>query len=206
MANLRGPGGMKQLNLIASFKDNQVTKDKEGNITGAYLTVQKDQSTLTQKAAKEGKADPNPYIESHEAEGKDGNKYVSHNVWYSQSQIDAMQNAGKSVVQADGRTAIAFKADVQKSKDPQSDVTRMIVLTPKDPAKAKDDAEKAKIDKYNEMHPMGASDNKKFDAKALERQEKITALAKENRPSRETSAEVEAQAEAQAEAAEPQMG
>lgn len=204
MANLRGVGGMKQRNLIASFADAQVTK-KDGKVTGAYLTVELDQSTMTQKDAKAGKADTNPYIESHAAKGKDGQEFVSHNVWYSQSQIDAMQNAGKSVVQSDGRTAIAFKADVQKSKDGKTGETRMIVLTPKDPAKAKDAEERAKIEKYNEMHPIGASDNTKFGKDSLAKQEKITTLAKENRPAKEAPG-AEMQAEQQAEAASPEMG
>lgn len=202
MANLRGPGGMKQLNLIASWKDSQVTRaDKgKGDINGAFLTIEKDQSMMTQKAAKEGKADTNPYIESHTEKGPNG-EYTSHNVWYSQSQIDAMTAAGKSAKQADGRNAIAFKADVQKSAG-KNGTSRIIVLTPKDVSKAKNDDESAKIEKYNEMHPLGASDNTKFGPKTLEKQEKITALAKENRPVRETAKEAEAEKAADA---EPEM-
>lgn len=200
MANLRGVGGMKQLNLIASWKDSQVT-EKDGKVTGAYLTVEKDQTMISQKDAKAGKADTNPYLESHEAEGTNG-KYTSHNVWYSQSQIDAMKSIGAFAKQEDDRNAVAFKADVQKSKNEKTGESRIIVLTPKDASKAATPEDKAKIEKYNEAHPFGPSDNKKFDGKSLVKQEKITAIAKANRPVRDVSASVENEKAAEA---EPEM-
>jgi len=183
MANLRGPGGMKQLNLIASWKDSQrsMSKDEPTKMTGAFLTIEKDQSTMTQKAAKEGLADTNPFIESHNVESDKGT-YTSHNVWYSERQMATMMEAGQMAKQTDGRNAVAFKGDVQKSKSEKTGESCMIVLTSKDPSKAKNDVEKAQIAKYNEAHPMGPSDNTKFDTKSLEKQAKITALAKENRP------------------------
>lgn len=201
MANLRGVGGMKQLNLIASWKDSQVTKADggKGPVNGAFLTIEKDQSLFTQKAAKEGKCDTNPYLESHKETGKTGNEYTSHNVWYSQSQIDSMTKAGTVVKTADGRNAVAFKADVQQSKSKDGE-KRVIVLTPKDVSKAKTAEDKAKAEKYNEAHPFGPSDNTKFNAKSLEKQEKITKLAKENRPVKEVAVEAEAQAENEVEA------
>ena len=52
-------------------------------------------------------------------------------------------------------------------------------------------------EKYNEAHPFGPSDNTKFNEKSLEKQEKITKLAKENRPVKEVAAEAEVQAQAE---------
>lgn len=200
MANLRGSGAFSQRNLIASYSDKQITT-QDGQAKGAFVTIELDQSTMTQKDAKAGKADTNPYIESHKTQGPNGD-YTSHNVWYSKSQIDAMESAGKSVKQEDGRNAIAFKGDIQKSGD------KLIVLTPKDLDKAKDDTERAKMEKYNEAHKLNESDNKAFNSKSLAKQEKITALAKENRPSRESSktAELQQVAETEAQADEPEVG
>lgn len=213
MAQLTGIGGMKGKNLIASFTDNQITKNEKGVRTGAFVTVQVDQSTMTQKAAKEGKADTNPYLESHTVEGKrDGGTYVSHTVWYSDRQLQQMQDAGKSVDQKDGTHAIAFKGNVQKAKDSKTGESRMIVVTQKQiPANATPE-QKAKLEKQNEQNALQASDfAAKFGPDSLAKQAKITSLAKQARDkakAAEKSAEKMAEAEqAQAEAAatEPEV-
>ncbi len=200
MANLRGVGGMKQLDLIATYKPSQLTKSKDdpNKTNGVFLTVQVDQSTMSKADAEAGKADSNPYIESHKEKGDKG-EYTSHNVWYSSNQLAAMEAAGNMVTQKDGSVSIAFKADVQKVKDGKTDTSRLIVLTPKDVSKAKNDEEKAKIEKYNEAHPMGASSNTKFNTKSLEKQAAITAIAKDVRAKeRENMVEPEVAVEAEA--------
>lgn len=199
MANLKGVGGASQRNLIASYKDSQVT-EKDGKVTGAFLTVEIDQSVMTQKAAKEGKADTNPYLASKETVGKDGTTYVSHTEWYSQGQIDAMRAAGDEAKQEDGRTAIAFKSDIAIYKATDERPTRVLAVIPKDLSKAKDDAEFAKMQAYNEKHPIGKSDNKKFGPKTLASQEKITGLAKASRQAALAKAAPEAEKSAEAEA------
>lgn len=197
MANLKGPGGMSQLNLIASWKDSQVTtNDKTGEVNGVFLTVQKDQSMLTQKDAKEGKADTNPYLTSEtKTFEKDGQQqeYVSHTLWYSKKQWESMTEAGTLVKQDDGTMAVAFKADVHKSTDKETKKSRIVVCTPKDLTKGQTGEALAKDQKYNEDHRMSPSDNKKIDSKLLARQEKITALAKANRPSKEAAMQATAE-------------
>lgn len=198
---------MKQLNLIASWKDSQqsMAKDDPTKVSGAFLTIEKDQSMFDPKDAKDGKADPNPYLESHKVKGDRG-EFTSHTVWYSKSQMDMMMNAGQTVKQADGRNAIAFKADVQKSTDPKTKVSRMIVLTPKDPAKAQGDkAELAKIEKYNDMHPMGPSDNQAFDENTLAKQAGITKIAKESRDAKYLAKVAQTDLTAEAALSEPSL-
>lgn len=54
------------------------------------------------------------------------------------------------------------------------------------------DVEKAKIKKYNDVHPMKPSDNTAFDAKTLERQAVITRLTKEQRAAERQAIEQQA--------------
>lgn len=204
MATLRGPGAMKQVPLIAVWSENQITKNKEGQPTGAYLDVQVNQSGMTQKAAKEGKADSNPHIESHQADIK-GQQIVSHTVWYSQQQMEAMQSVGTTVQQENGKYACAFGADLMARSNPKdpSAGKRVVVLLPKDLSKAATPEDAKKIEEYNAAHPVSGAP-KGFNEKSLAKQEKITSIAKSVRAeamkakSAEKAAakDVEAQAEA----------
>lgn len=206
MATLKGPGAMKQLPLMAVWSENQVTKGKDGQVTGCYLDVQVNQSEMTQKDAKAGKADTNPHLESHKAE-INGSNIVSHTVWYSKQQMDAMQSVGTTVKQSDGKMACGFTADVMarsNPKDPNAQ-KRVVVLLPKDPSKAKDAEEAKKIEDYNAAHPVSGA-SKKFGPDSLAKQEKITSLAKAARTkakAAEATAEKSAEVEAEAQAEEP---
>ena len=183
-------GGSKQRNLIAVYQDSQVMKDKEGNVKGAFLDIQIDQRDKTKADLKAGKIDTNPSLHSESKKGKDGNNFVSHTVFYTKNQLDQF---GPQVKQEDGRTALAFKADITRSKDAKTGKERVVVYTQKDPALAKNDADKAKIEAYNEQHPVGPSD-RGINAKSMARQERITAEAKANKPERITSKSAEAEA------------
>lgn len=203
MATLRGPGAMKQLPLMAVWSDSQVTKNNEGKVTGCYLDVQVNQSDMTQKDAKGGKADSNPHLESHNA-SINGSKIVSHTVWYSQQQMDAMQSVGTTIKQENGKNACAFTADVMARSNPKEPDAqkRVVVLLPKDPSRAKDPEEAKKMEAYNEAHPVSGAP-KGFNEKSLAKQEKITAIAKSVKAaakSKSAEAAVEKTAETQAEA------
>lgn len=203
MAILRGPGAMKQLPLIAVWSDKQVTRGNDGkDVNGAYLDIQLDQSTLLKKDIEAGKAQTNPHIESHKTMAND-REFTSHTVWYSKQQLDAMQSAGKTVKQSDGRMACAFTADVTPKVNESTKAKRMIVLLPKDPEKAKTPKDKARIDAYNAAHPVGPSSNTRFNAGSVAKQEKVTAQARALRDSKTASKQAEAQASVEAEAETP---
>lgn len=176
MANLKGTGAMNQRDLIVSYQESQLYTNDKGRTT-AFLTVQLDQSTMTQKDAKAGKADSNPYLNSNSVEGKDGDTFVSHTVPYTKGQLDTIEAAGTKVVQKDGTIAIAIKANIQVMGATGSK-REPIIMLPKDENRAKDETELAKIKAYNEKNPVGKSGNTKFGVDSLAKQAKITGLAK----------------------------
>ena len=151
MARFVGKGSMKQVPLIAMWNEKQVTHNNEGKMTGAYLDIQVDQSNLTDLDVLKGKAQGNPSLDTHKT--RDGR--VSHGVWYSMDQINAMASVGgpsEYGVTKNGNKqfAMAFAADVM----PKSDNGRrhMVVLLPKG---SDNEADKA----YNEKHPVVPSPN-----------------------------------------------
>ena len=119
MANLRGQGAFQGVNLIvhAPAKGAVVKNGKE---TGRFLDVQVDQSLKSVDKIKsgEGKADTNPHLASFETEHPNGGTYVSHRVFYSASQVEAMANAAgdKKTKELDnGDTVYGIQADVMKN-------------------------------------------------------------------------------------------
>ena len=185
----------KQRDLIAVFTDAQITRDKDGKPSGAYMDVQLDQSNVAKKDLAKAKIDTNPSIESHKSQikakdGKPATEIVSHTVWYAQSQIDAMRNVGKEVKQSTGENLIAFNADLQtvKAKDAKGVLiggSKTIVLTPKVASATATPEQVAKISAYNKMHPFGESTNAaKINAKTLVKQDAVTAFAKTARDAR----------------------
>lgn len=153
---------------------------KDSQVKGpvVYATAQIDQSHVTQKSVKEGKTkvDTNPYLVSVEKENN-GQQFVDHTFKYSAKQIEAMKDAGQ-FESKDGMNAITVKASLM----PVAQGKGLMINTAK---------------------PMGPSDNKWTPIYALNKQAKLTAVAKEHaKLEREStkSANVEAQAENEAQA------
>lgn len=117
MANLRGPGSMKGVNLIAVTFDNNVTKDGKTR----YFDVQVDHRDP--RAA----GNSNLHLSTTTRKDKDGKDQVSNSQPFSaksadeskKSQADLMLEANggadKMVKLENGAKVIAFKADVMPS-------------------------------------------------------------------------------------------
>ncbi|MDO4595509.1 MAG: hypothetical protein Q4B30_00820 [Coriobacteriaceae bacterium] len=188
MANLRGEGAFKGVNLIVHAPANRVVKNEDGTIKGRYLDVQVDQSMVSPDKVAEGKreVDSNPHLASVRKDHPQGGTYVDHKAYYSESQYQAMVAAANTVdpnkkqrpkvaTLENGDTVLGIVADVRKNASKQ-----LIVATDK---------------------PMTANHgNSRFGKTVLDRQAAVTAAAKEVRAARraEKAAELEAQADAQA--------
>lgn len=157
-------------------------KDTQVKDTVVFATAQIDQSHVTQKSVKEGKnkVDTNPYLTSVEKE-VNGQKFVDHTFKYSAKQIESMKQAG-TFESKDGVNAILLKASLMPKQN-----AGLIVDTTK---------------------PMGPSDNKWTPVYALNKQTKLTAVAKEvakaERENTKTAPEAPSQ-EAQVETASPEF-
>lgn len=165
MANLRGQGAFKGVNLIVHAPAKGVVV-KNGKETGRFLDVQVDQSLYSPDKVKSGeiKVDTNPHLASQQVEHPNGGTYVSHRAFYATSQVEAMMAAAgdKKTKQLDnGDTAFGIQADVMKNAKGQ-----LLVATDK---------------------PMAATKNPRFGKNILEKQATVTAAAKEAR-----AAEIEA--------------
>lgn len=206
MANFRGKGSMTQRPLIAVWKDSQYTTlegTSDGQVTGAYVDVQLDQSDLTPEDVKAGKAQTNPHLQNTLTEYKDREtgemkKSMDHTVWYSIRQLNAMSGGGFPKKTEDGRNVLAFTSSIgsRQVKDKESDEpkTRMLVLCPKSLDKVPaEDLEKVKA--WNEKHTITPKPG--FDASILEKQEAVVAAAKKYRDEQRAAskaAELEAKA------------
>ena len=211
MANLRkdpnavdGASPMKQRNLIFSHNENQIVRDKDDPnvIKGYFLDVQLDQSGMTQKDAKAGKADSNPHLTSETYE-KDGDSRVGHSTFFSKGQYDAIMAQGQSFTDDKGNTHMAAKANLAIKKDEKTGKSSVIVLTPKEVKEGMTPEEAAKVEAYNEKNPFGPSDTKNFGPKTIEKQDTIKALAK---AAKAAAAPQRTAPEAQAEAQAPEAG
>lgn len=158
MATLKGPGSMQGISLIVHAPAKSV-KEKDGKIIGRYLDVQVDQSLKNHDKilSGESKADPNPHLASYTVKHPDGGTYTAHTTFYSQSQIEAMEKAaGSKVVTLDnGDRVFGIEADVKPNIKKE-----LIVATNK---------------------PMGPTKNRQFGEDILEKQAKVTSVAKEAR-------------------------
>lgn len=173
MANIRGKSRIQD--VIVSWKDSQAKGP------WVYATAQIDQSHVTQKSVKEGKTKPdtNPYLTSVEKE-VNGQTFVDHTFKYAASQIEAMKSAGK-FESKDGVNCILVKGALSSKKDPETKKSLGMFV--------------------NTSEPLGPSDNKWTPLYALDKQTKLTAVAKEQaKKDRENTvnAEPEVQQENQA--------
>lgn len=179
MAKFEKGSSMKQMNLIGIVK--------EGNEKGKYIAFQVDQSLKNPDKVREGKtqADTNPYLVSNEVEEKNG-KYVSHDKFYQQSQIDKMMEAAKvTTVEMNGkeRTVIGLKADVfpDKNEKGKPDFSNIVVNTKSD---------------------MSKTDNPRFGKTIIDKQASVNAAAKEHRAAEIKAKEAELNAELEADGVE----
>ena len=183
MAKFEGKGSMTQRNLVAMWRDENLTRNDDGKVTGAWIDVQLAQpdkcpdyyggdynQAVDAIVRDDAQKDPSINVRSK----KDGGTYVKP-VWYSRSQIRQMAaaNGGKLFEQADDKGTVyaaSFKGNVAPLKDMRTGKTNMVVLMAKDPSRAKDDTEREKIEKYNVHNKLGPSDFGKADEVFLKRQ------------------------------------
>lgn len=179
MANIRGKSRIQD--VIVSWKDSQAKGP------WVYATAQIDQSHVTQKSVKEGtvRPDTNPYLTSIEKEAN-GQKFVDHTFKYAASQIEAMKAAGQ-FESKDGLNCILVKGALSSKKDPETKKSMGMFV--------------------NTSEPLGPSDNKWTPIYALNKQTKLTAVAKEQaKKERENTAntpDVQQENQAQTEAEAP---
>ena len=178
MAILRGQGAFKDVNLIVFAPINCFGKSKDGKTIGKYLDVQVDQSMKNPDKVLTGEvqADTNPHLTSHKAYHPIGGEYVSHRVFYKQSQLEAIVNAAgknytRKIKAKKSGTVYGVRASLLKNAKGE-----LLIDTSKE---------------------MTHSDNPKFTKSILERQAAVTTAAREFRDAQIQSegSDVEAQAE-----------
>lgn len=160
MANLRGKGAFQGVNLLVVAKEKALVRDENNKdvIKGRYLDVQVDQSLKNPDKVKSGEAeaDTNPHLVSFTKE-HNGNQYVSHAVYYAESQYQKMLEAAgkKNATLENGDTVLGIQADLIKNTKGQ-----VIVATDK---------------------PMEASKNRYFGKNVLDKQNNVISAAREHR-------------------------
>ena len=178
MAILRGQGAFKDVNLIVFAPTNGSGKSKDGKTNGKYLDVQVDQSLKNpdKVLTGEAQADTNPHLTSRKVQHPSGGEYVSHRVFYQQSQLEAIANAaGKNYTRGikgeKPGTVYGVRASLLKNAKGE-----LLIDTSKE---------------------MTHSKNPKFTKTILERQAAVTTAAREFRDAQIQSegSDVEAQAE-----------
>lgn len=107
MANIKGPGSMKAVNLIAATYPNNVTKDGKTR----YMDVQVDSRDSR------GPGQTNLHLVTNRSTGPDGKPRISNGAPYSTAQFEAIKEAaGDNVVTLpSGATVYAVKADLMPS-------------------------------------------------------------------------------------------
>lgn len=184
MATLRGQGAFQGVNLIVHAPEKGAVV-KEGKEVGRFLDVQVDQSLKNADKVKSGeaKADSNPHLASYEAKGKNGNTFVSHRIFYSESQFNAMKDAAgkKAATLENGDSVYGIQADLTKNAKGQ-----LVV---------------------NTEHDMKPTHNPHFGKNVLDKQASVTKAAKDVRAAeRAAQAETAApEATAKVEAEGPEM-
>lgn len=165
-ARFTDEASMRQVPLIAMYNENQVTYDESGRMTGVYLNIQVDQSDVGIESMLDNEGMGNRFLDTHTNQHGE----VSHVVWYSKEQFDAMRavsgepvrgatdrdvNAEPGRIRNVDKYALGFTADVMsEEKDGR---VHMVVCTPKSLEGVMDEAERARIEEYNKQHPMGTS-------------------------------------------------
>jgi hypothetical protein len=106
MANLKGPGSMKAVNLIAVTYDNSVTKDGKSR----YLDVQ------VNAQDQRGPGQSNLHLVTERVK-RDGKERINNGAPYSTAQFDAIKEAaGTNVVRlSNGAEVYSVKADLMPS-------------------------------------------------------------------------------------------
>ena len=107
MANLKGPGSMKAVNLIAVTFPNSVTKDGKSR----YLDVQ------INAQDQRGPAQTNLHLVTERVKDKEGKDRINNGAPYSTAQFDAIKEAAGSnvVTLPNGAEVYAVKADLMPS-------------------------------------------------------------------------------------------
>lgn len=189
MVRFEGKGSMTQRNLVAIWRDENLTRGEDGKATGAWIDVQMAQpdkcadyyggdvnKACEAIARDDAQRDPSINVRLK----KDGSTYTKP-VWYSRAQMRQMAaaNGGKLFEQVDDKGTVyaaSFKASVAPLRDKRTGRTNMVVLMPKDPSRAKDDVGRAKIEKYNARNKIGPSDFGKANEVFLKRQQAASEL------------------------------
>lgn len=107
MANLKGPGSMKAVNLIAVTFPNSVTKDGKSR----YLDVQIDARDTR------GPAQTNLHLVTERVTDKAGKRRINNGAPYSTAQFEALKEAAgtNTVTLPNGAEVYSVKADLMPS-------------------------------------------------------------------------------------------
>lgn len=170
MANLRGKGAWTSKDMIVKISTEPV-KDKDGNeIKGRFVEVQMDQSNYNPATVETGKnkmreipPQKDPYLVTNEVTKADGNKYLSHNAYYTPDQVD------KIVKGAGDKHFSMTSPTTGKSYDVYGINASLMVAHKGDP-------EKQKVI-INTKKEITETTNKKFDENILTRQFAVTKAA-----------------------------
>lgn len=131
MAQLKGPGSMTDVNLVAVWYDNGVSKDKDGNVKSQFIDFQVDSRDPR------GPGQTNLHLVSERQTRKDGTKGWNVNAGYAAtskdperpSQLEAIKAAaGDNITKMpNGSTVATLKASVK----PSTHVSGLVVSTDK---------------------------------------------------------------------------
>lgn len=159
MARLKGPGALKQVALLAVWSPDDLTRDEKGNLTGCMVDMQVDQTDLWRSGTIMDGGDSNPHLASH-VSYENGDAVMSHTMWYSKEQMNAILSVGQTCNQDHGRRVCGFRGDLRLIPDElkNGEFKVPVVIVPGD-LTWKSEAERAKLDAYYAKHPLNAPDH-----------------------------------------------
>lgn len=156
--------------LIGVWTDKDVKYDVNGNIKGAFIDMQVDQSHLTKDDIAAGRGYSSPsisYAFSRTPELSANKKY------YTKSQLDAMFGVG-SMADYGGLHGCSFTANVYTKFNEATGKSDTMVCFPMDEKNARSAEDLDKIRWYNEKNKLKGSMTKDFGAADLRSQIEVT--------------------------------
>ncbi|MBD5584294.1 MAG: hypothetical protein HDQ88_04375 [Clostridia bacterium] len=156
--------------LIGIWTDGDIKYDKNGNIKGAFIDMQVDQSHLTQEDIAAGRGYSSPsisYAFSRTPELSANKKY------YTKSQLDAMFKVG-SMADYGGLHGCSFTANVYTKVNKETGKSDTMVCFPMDEKNARSAEDLDKIRWYNEKNKLKGSMTKDFGTAELRSQIEVT--------------------------------
>lgn len=169
-SQLKGKTIFNDINCIAVWKDKDVTYNKSGQVTGAYVDVQLDQSSLTLEQINKGQGYSSPSL--HCSSNKDP-KCGMNQVWYTKKQLDIMQKFGSTADMGDTH-GCSFTSNLMSKTNSKTGQKTTIVLLPKEYKEGMSAEDEANVSAYNHFNQVKPSIHGDFIVNDLKQQFAVT--------------------------------